>query len=89
MDNSKTLHQKCYRTNKWTYITFILISIVFICIKDFSNAFIFGGLALAFDPFDQNRKFQDRPKYQQFTLYVHTLVLVLAFVVYLIFTFKK
>lgn len=89
MENKIKLTQKCYHSNKWTYITFVACALLFMIIKDFNTAFIFGSLALVFDPFDQGMKHENRPKYQRVLLYSHVLVMIISFIVYMIFTFKK
>lgn len=66
--------------NKPAYIIFILLGIFFLVKKDFSQAVIYGGLALAFDPFDTAIPFPKRPFYQQALLLIH-LSVTLALIV--------
>ena len=46
------------------YSAFILLGIIYLVKKDFSNAVIYWGLALVFDPFDQQVAFNKRPFWQ-------------------------
>jgi hypothetical protein len=66
--------------NKPAYIIFILLGIFFLIKKDISQAVIYCGLALAFDPFDTAIPFPKRPFYQQAWLMVH-LSVTLALIV--------
>lgn len=63
--------------NKPAYIVFIIAGLVFLISQDLSQAVVFLGLALVFDPFDIETAFQKRPLYQRVWLIVH-LVLVLS-----------
>jgi hypothetical protein len=60
--------------NKPAYIIFTLLGIFFAITKDFSQASIYLGLALAFDPFNIEIPFPQRPFYQQAWLMVHLSV---------------
>jgi hypothetical protein len=64
--------------NKPAYIIFVLAGIYFLIIKDFSQAAIFWGISLAFDPFNTAIPFQKRSFYQQALLIIH---LAIAFTV--------
>lgn len=66
--------------NKPAYIIFLLAGIYFMIVKDFSQASIFLGLGLVFDPFNINTPFPQRPFYQKAWLIVH-LSITLALVV--------
>lgn len=71
--------------NRLVYFAFIITGIVYAVFKhNISDAIIYFGLALAFDPFDQNIKWADRNIYQKFLLGLH-LFLVLALIVYFIY----
>ncbi len=61
------------------YSAFILVGIVYLVKKDFSDAVIYWGLALVFDPFDHQVTFIKRPFWQQAWLIVH-LAITLALV---------
>lgn len=76
----KELQEKRQIPNKYIYITFLIAAIIFACLKDYGTTIIFGGIGLAFDPFDQQTSFRDRPRWQRALLIVHVLfVLVFIF----------
>jgi hypothetical protein len=58
--------------NKILYIGFVLLGLfqVFFS-KDYMQAGSSIGIALAFDPFDQDQKWNDRPTWQKTVLFVH------------------
>ncbi|CAN5587440.1 hypothetical protein BH11BAC3_BH11BAC3_06960 [soil metagenome] len=60
--------------NKYAYAAFVIVAIIFLAMKDYSQSTIFMGLALVFDPFDQTVKFNQRPVWQRVWLIVHLLV---------------
>ena len=68
--------------NKYIYIVFLIATIIFVCIKDFSTAIIFGGTGLAFDPFDQSVPFPKRPLWQRIWLMVHCVFVVVVVVLW-------
>ncbi|MEO6547741.1 MAG: hypothetical protein ABIN94_07060 [Ferruginibacter sp.] len=70
--------------NKPAYIALLLAGIYFVIVKDLSQAAIFLGIGLVFDPFDQKLPFPKRPWYQQVWLTVH-LAVTLALVIIEIF----
>ena len=70
--------------NKFAYSAFVVAGIAFLILKDFSQASIFWGLALVFDPFNPATPFQKRPAYQQIWLIVHLLITITLFVLMLI-----
>jgi hypothetical protein len=70
--------------NKPAYIVLMLLGIFFIIKKDVSQASIYCGLALAFDPFNINIPFHQRPFYQQVWLMVHLSVTFALFVLVII-----
>lgn len=59
--------------NKYVYVAFLLAAIFFVARKDFSTAIIFGGIGLAFDPFDQSVPFGKRPLWQKGWLLLHVI----------------
>lgn len=76
----KQLHTKRQLPNKYIYISFLIAAIIFACLEDYGTTIIFGGIGLAFDPFDQQTSFRDRPLWQRALLIVHVLfVLVFIF----------
>ncbi len=60
--------------NKPAYIIFVLAGTCYLFAKDFSQAAIFWGLALVFDPFNPQMPFGKRPFYQQAWLFIHLSV---------------
>lgn len=57
---------------KYIYAGFILIALYYTFIQyDYSSAAIQLGIALAFDPFNPDQKWQDRPLWQRAWLVVH------------------
>jgi hypothetical protein len=64
--------------NKYLYAAFLIATIIFFCIKDFSAAIIFGGIGLAFDPFNQSVAFQKRPIWQRFWLAMHCIFVLVV-----------
>jgi len=64
--------------NKFIYIGFILFGIYELVFKHSAgDAATYMGIALAFDPFDQNQKWNERPTWQKAVLIIH-LALVAA-----------
>ena len=60
--------------NKAAYIAFLLVGIFYLVKKDFSNAVIYWGIGLVFDPFNQQVPFNKRPFWQQAWLIVHLAI---------------
>jgi len=60
--------------NKPAYAVLLLAGIIYLIQKDISQALIFLGLALVFDPFNVEIPFTKRPMYQQLWLFVHLSV---------------
>ena len=58
--------------NKFLYIGFLLLGLfqAFFS-KDYIQATASLGIALAFDPFDQEQKWNDRPTWQKTVLIIH------------------
>lgn len=71
------------RINRYAYALFLLLVLYQVLRGDIENATINLGIALIFDPFDANVKWQDRPLYQRVWLLTH-LFLTLAGFLYLI-----
>lgn len=62
--------------NKFLYIGFLMLGFYQAVIKkDYMEAVASLGIALAFDPFDTEQKWNDRPTWQKAVLIIH-LVLV-------------
>jgi mannose/fructose/N-acetylgalactosamine-specific phosphotransferase system component IIC len=66
--------------NKFLYIGFLLLGLfqAFFS-KDFMQAIASLGIALAFDPFDQEQKWNDRPTWQKVILIVHLAITAAMF----------
>lgn len=72
--------------NRSMYALFVGLSLYFLIgAKDLSTAMTNLGLALVFDPFDQNVMWSNRPLYQRLWLLVH-VGFVISLFVYLIFS---
>ena len=69
--------------NKAAYIAFLLIGIFYLVKKDFSNAVIYWGIGLVFDPFNQQVPFNKRPFWQQIWLIVHLAIVFAGFILML------
>ena len=60
---------------KYLYVGFLLLGLYqSIVIKDYVQSGASLGIALAFDPFDQNVTWKERPVWQKITLIVHLAV---------------
>jgi hypothetical protein len=60
--------------NKYLYIGFTSLGIYFLLTGQYEQAPIHLGVALAFDPFDQNQAWKKRPVWQRSMLIVHLAV---------------
>lgn len=61
--------------NKFLYIGFLALGIYQACIKkDYMQAVASLGIALAFDPFDTEQKWNERPTWQKAVLIIHLAV---------------
>jgi mannose/fructose/N-acetylgalactosamine-specific phosphotransferase system component IIC len=66
--------------NKFLYIGFILVGFFQLFFsKDFMQAASSFGIALAFDPFNQDQKWNDRPTWQKAVLLIHLIVVFALF----------
>jgi hypothetical protein len=64
--------------NRILYVGFVLLGIYQAAVsKDYMQAAASLGIAMAFDPFNQEQKWQDRPVWQKAVLIIH-LALVAA-----------
>jgi hypothetical protein len=68
---------------RMAYGMFLLLVIYYLFRGDVENATINMGIALIFDPFDANVKWQDRPLYQRVWLLLH-LFLAFAGLLYML-----
>ncbi len=58
--------------NKFLYIGFLLLGIYqALYSKDYMQAAASMGIGLAFDPFDETQKWNDRPTWQKAVLFIH------------------
>mgnify|MGYP007026934174 CR=1 FL=1 len=58
--------------NKFIYIGFILLGLYqTLFSKDYIQAASSFGIGLAFDPFDTEQKWSDRPTWQKAVLFIH------------------
>jgi len=69
--------------NKYAYAAFVMAGIVFLAIKDYSQASMFLGLGLVFDPFNQATPFNKRPLWQRAWLIFHLGTTLVLFVLLL------
>lgn len=68
---------KFYRILYGGFVLFGLYYVVFS--KNFGDAAMMLGIALAFDPFDKNQPFNERPIWQKVWLIVHVLLVFVFF----------
>lgn len=62
---------------KILHTIFVFIGILFLFLKQNSDdALIYFGLALAFDPFDQTQKWQERPIWQKVIFFVEAAIVL-------------
>jgi hypothetical protein len=83
MEKQTEVKQPVKNLNKPAYIIFLAAGIGFMVAKDFSQAVVFWGLALVFDPFTINQPFQKRPLYQRCLLLAHLAITLTLFVLLL------
>ena len=63
--------------NKYIYIGFILFGIYELTFRhSVGDAVTFMGIALAFDPFNQDQPWKERPTWQKTVLIIHLAVVV-------------
>ena len=72
--------------NKFLYIGFVLLGLFqALFSKDYLQAASSFGIALAFDPFNQEQQWKDRPTWQKAVLIVHLTIVAGLFVFGIIF----
>jgi hypothetical protein len=69
------------------YSAFVLLGIYFFIRGEWSSGVAQFGVALVFDPFDQEVTWKQRPFYQRAWMIVH-LILLLAFFILMFYTGK-
>lgn len=57
--------------NKFLYLGFIILGGIYLFQKDIGQTFLYFGIALAFDPFNIEQKWNDRPTWQKIVLISH------------------
>jgi len=63
--------------NRFLYISFVILGLYYALLdKDPGMAISTLGLALAFDPFNQNQPWSQRPLYQRIWLILHLCALI-------------
>jgi mannose/fructose/N-acetylgalactosamine-specific phosphotransferase system component IIC len=66
--------------NKFLYIGFLLLGLFqAFYSKDYMQATASLGIALAFDPFNPEQKWNDRPKWQKAVLIIHLAMVATLF----------
>ncbi len=83
MESISETKPKVFNFNKPAYLLFAITGVGFLIANDFSQAVVFFGLALVFDPFDITVPFKKRPLYQQVWLIVHLAITIALFVLML------
>lgn len=69
-----------YPFNKFLYLGFLLLGLYeAIFTKDYVKAAGHLGIALAFDPFDTEQKWNDRPSWQKIVLIIHLAMVAVVF----------
>jgi hypothetical protein len=69
------------RWNKFAYTAFVLLAIYYVFFKqDISSAVANFGIALAFDPFNMQMKWGQRPVWQRAWLIIHLIILLVGFI---------
>jgi len=81
MEKQTEIKPTGYSFNQPAYVIFLFAGIYFLIKKYFSQAVIFWGLALVFDPFKTTISFNKRPVSQQIWLVVHLCFTLVLFVV--------
>lgn len=76
-------HNQTRQVNRYTYLLYLILVAYLFFIGDIEWAITNLGIALVFDPFDAEVKWQNRPFYQKALLIVH-LTLTFAGFLYLI-----
>ncbi len=66
--------------NKFLYIGFVLVGLFHALFsKDYMQSASSFGIALAFDPFDPEQKWNDRPTWQKAVLIIHLAITAAMF----------
>lgn len=73
-------HKQSVQVNRVAYILYLVLVAYLLFKGDFEWAAINMGIAMIFDPFDSNVKWQDRPKYQKAWLLCHLTLTFCGFI---------
>jgi hypothetical protein len=66
--------------NRFLYVAFVLFSLYYVLVqKNYSDAVMMLGIALAFDPFDAQQTWKERPLWQKVVLIVHLAAVAALF----------
>jgi hypothetical protein len=71
MDNIATLSENQAKSiffNRMAYVVMLLVGIIFLFLKDWSQGTVFISLALVFNPFDQTITFINNHYFKKFGL---------------------
>ena len=60
--------------SKYIYLGFVLVGIFYLIQKFIGSALIYLGIALAFDPFNPEETWKDRPTWKKFVLVIHLAI---------------
>jgi hypothetical protein len=60
--------------SKYVYLAFVLVGCFYLVQKSIGSSMIYLGLALAFDPFNPEEAWKDRPNWQKLILLVHLAI---------------
>lgn len=77
---TETSKVRSIQYNRYAYIIFIMLVIYMLIKGDIESATINLGVALIFDPFDSEVKWQDRPLYQRAWLTAHVCLTFAGFI---------
>ena len=81
IEHKPIINRRSLLINRFLYGTMVLLGLYFLVIrKDPASAMSNLGIALAFDPFDQNVAWRVRPLYQRGWLVVHVAVVIILLV---------
>lgn len=76
---NKTKNIAAVTAFRFAYVTYLILAAYLLYIGDYEWAVFNFGVALAFDPFDTNVKWQQRPTYQKVWLFTHLTFLIAGF----------
>jgi hypothetical protein len=79
-DEAQTAKDVTLPFNRWAYALFIILGIYQYVNYGLSDALPSFGIALAFDPFNPQQKWNDRPLWQKIWLTTHALAVLTALV---------